>query len=628
MKTLLITATTIMMLAMAVAQADHATGKPFNWKESVINPDDNELVARAHQVFDRLLLAWDRARIKPELRVIDGKEGLWAAALDSGEIIMTLSAVETSFGDDIQEGMSRLAFVLAHELVHLRSDDLWHAKYFLMSVSGEPSGLTDQFGTMSPKELRKKEMRADAEGLLYMTLVGYDPVTIIGEQDFFTTWVESLFGLSCNDADIRDQMVADACAEAQRRVAHSLERLHQVANQSLLFDLGVQAYVAGRYRVARTYFSSFGRIFPSRAVQTNIGLSYLGEALLYKQQLDALTNAKALQFAYPVIVGAMEPVQSWVQAGLRGVTPHRGPRGGAHASVTALRTSMHEALKGAIDAFEGALKMAPDYRQNYINLASAHLLDNNIPMAKGVLDGMYAREFDRDLGFRLLNAMIAAQEGNYDEAKRAMLDLVDVDDSAIAKDPINREMFLYTATHNLAELLEFMGESRNAEAQWHRLVQRSKENGDTVLFRLSLKELNLVPLMQSDGKSAPGRQPLSLGMRMEKNALRGSRYHRQVWVEGAPIHGYEYEDGRNIVVDGDDRVIALWHENLNKEGEGVSGTADEAALGIIRKHGIPNRRIYTERGVYVAYDDLGLSYQITDQGINGWFYYASTDAAY
>ena len=617
----------LMLLLSELSLADACSEQSFDWKEKVVEPQDNELVAHAHRIFGRLLRSWDDTRIPPALHVIETQKGPWAAAVDSGDILITLSAVKMALGNSFEEGASRLAFVLAHELIHLRSDDLWHKRFFRMAGCIDSSDRFEQFDAFKREELRKKEMRADAEGLVLMMLVGYDPVAIVGERDFFTVWAENSLGVSCEVGEAPSGSIKSTCDEARKRVASGLEQLKQLANQSLLFDLGMQAYVAGNYSMARRYFAGFGRIYPGRAVQTNIGLSYLGEAMLYKKKLASLTKSNEPMFIYPLIAGTISRMQSLSLVGLRGLGGSREGGGSADSEVENTQRSLKKASKEAILAFERALKNEPESKQPHIHLVSAYLLSNNIPMAKGKLDGEYEPRFGQDLNYKLLNAMTKAAEGNYQEAKSLLLELLSVDGSVIERDGINRETFLYTVTYNLSSLLEYINDDEGYDQQWHNLIKRSAKNGDAILFRLSLKQLGLVSLMQSNGRWGEEGRPFFIGMHVSESALKGWRYRRQAWVEGQPIFGYEFEDGLSVVLDDADTVIALWNSNVSTMKEAVHDEAGETAIAkIIKMHGVPNRTIDTDSGTYMAYDSLGMAYQVISNGVESVFHYEPSNS--
>ena len=573
------------------AMEDRANDRLLSLRGQIISPEENELAEVAHDVFNRLLNHWEDIRAPTVLHVVDVDEGPWAFTLDSGEVMITLSAIKTSLGKNVDEGMSRLAFVLAHELAHWRLGDLWHMRVNRMR------GLSlDKFEKKDRKDFEDKEVRADAEGLLHMVLAGYDPMAVVaGERDFFTAWVESLLGVSCDTVDAkRQQSVKDVCYEAQRRVEYSLDQLQEVASHSLLFELGIQFYVAGQYESARDHFYEFGRNYPSQAIHTNIGLSYLAEVYNDLRNYHFLPNVSGelLQFIYPAVIASVEynfdPALEWE-------LKKRKEWPGMYMSHPNIAGRMDHYKREAISSFDSVFEQAKDDRQTYIHLCVSYLVWRNIPMAKGILHGEYVPKFGNDPGARFLEAMVAISEGNYDESRDLFLRLASMSQNALDDAIINKEMFLYAVAHNLVKLSKYTT---------GREISDERASPHDLLASLTPVEHYTLPQV-----------PFIVGEKVDKRVLlENAKYHKKLWIGRRLLHSYEFIDGLNVVVDNYGIVMALWGKG------GDTGVRDDTEISKVIESS-PDRQVATERGRYLAYDQLGLAYHVTDDGVDSWFYY-------
>ena len=105
-------------------------------------------------------------------------------------------------------GDARIAFVFGHELAHLAKDDFWHQTAFdavqqFMPQSENKKEIAelllnteDVNDSTKAKEIRrKKELEADAYGLLYAVMAGYDAGLIADENNnFFREWTSQVGG--------------------------------------------------------------------------------------------------------------------------------------------------------------------------------------------------------------------------------------------------------------------------------------------------------------------------------------------------------------------------------------------------------------------------------------------------
>ena len=276
-----------------------------DWWVSVygaLTKKDSPYVERAHKIFNNVLNASDkRANRFPRLVILRYQGDPWAIALKDGTILLTQKALKFCYGGVRKTtGDSRLAFVLGHELAHLAKDDFWHLSAFQTVQkfgrnSAESKELTnfltqtgDVDNSAKAKQIsQKKELQADAYGLLYASMAGYDPKVIINDKgvNFFRNWEQQL-----NKSTQHSQ---ESHPSPEKRAAFLLSNLRSVQNDLDLFHIGVRLYQIGRYKDALDFLTTFNEKFPCREVFNNIGLIHYQEAM---KKLAGCDKSKCFRF--------------------------------------------------------------------------------------------------------------------------------------------------------------------------------------------------------------------------------------------------------------------------------------------------------------------------------------------
>ena len=580
------------------------------WKTFEILPDEDPKVRETHRIFERLLLGWEETRIAPTLHVVRSDKGPWAASLDDGTILLSRESIDICWRNSSKGEADRLAFVLAHELAHQRADHLWHRRFFRLAGQEPPRVRGRMLGGISMDQLEvvdleAKEIQADREGLLLMAMVGFDPLAVAGEDSrFFFEWIESIWGESCKEgADDGD------CAKARSRFDRARTNWQGVARQSILFDLGVQAYMAGEYEKARRFFTTYGREFPHREIHNNIGLTYIAQVLVSRKQLISKGVSAGPEFVYPFVFDE-QPLAKFRKDGSRYT---EGTRGGVDPETARLQKEIEKYLNEAALSFERAIKIDPAHRQSYWNLASTYLLSGNAPLAYGVIAGNYVKRFGEDSTSTMLLGISAYMDGQTEKARSLLEGAVS---KATGQPALHARM-------NLAVYIGAAGDQEREQVEWKRLADMGRKTGDEDLFRIALKRMGRE--VETDSPSGvagiekihdyrPG-QRLTTVPADAMNSIGG-----EVWIEGERIQVYQFGYGAGMAVDSNRNVIALW------QGEGNATTAkgikihdDAARLG--RTYGVPTRRAETLRGDYRAYDDYQIAFRVIDEKIGGWFLY-------
>ncbi|MEJ2641932.1 MAG: hypothetical protein P8010_20395 [Desulfosarcinaceae bacterium] len=610
------------------------------WKPQVVTANGDPAVARAHAVFDVLLRAWDRTRLAPTLYVVDAAASLWAASLDDGSILLTRSALHTilNFGHERDEHL--LAFVLAHELAHQRSDDLWHQRFFRLIGHQDPKLSKQMASSLAPSaemlaDLAEKEAQADHDGLLMMASVGYDPYQIVDKKDFFTAWIENTWQATCSPqqvaagADSGASPLAAACEQALTRSRRTRAQLKAVAAQATLYTLGVQAFAAGRYQRARRYFSVYGRSYTNRSVLYAIGLTHFCEALESRERLRGHGALKSPDFYYPLVLDA-SPLEAGSEA-TASALKRSADAAVADAAVADAAVIEREeqrmalSVERAIQLFEKAIRLAPEHPKTYLMLAYSYLLGDNPFMVNGIVRGKYIPRFGLDPAASLILAMSDALEGDFAAAREgfsavyAALERAGDADARQRPGRFPNDLLTYAAYHNGAALATYLGQAAEARQLWRTLAHLAKSGGNGLLFQIALNRLAVEAPAQETIPMAPTVAGVRLGDRYNGPDTR-PQGSDQFWIEGEPFRIWRLGGGVHVVVGPEATVVGAWRN------AGRASLTDRLSIGDDADRpmavlGMPDRRLHLMAGEFLAYDRYGLAVQLENRKVAGWFLY-------
>ena len=585
------------------------------WKTHAMYAADDDDIRIAENIFARLLRAWDNSRVEPGLTVVRSNGAAWAASLADGNILLSRQAIDASFKFGRQRGEHLLAFVLAHELAHQRSDDLWHQRFFRSMRNQDQKDLQLMLNglpmeTDAIADIEQKEIQADHDGLIMMSSVGFDPWQVLADKDFFTAWVESIWQEACDSSTSKE--FNRVCQQARSRALRTRSQLDTVASQSTVYDLGIQAMVANNYEQARYFFTLFGREYPNRNVMSAIGISYLSEALSLHRQLMALGVIDQVDFYYPLLLDA--------SAGVTGQAQDQSQkRAGVAAQTGQLQKRLSTTLIAAAQFLEKAIQLDPEHRSSYLSLAMAHLIENNPYLVRGVLQGRYIPRFGEDDSVSMLLAMVSSQQGEFDLAEQLLEKVIARAGSINHSEALPQDILNYSAVYNLAAIYQYRGQPEKTRDLWQGLAQREKLAGNAILFRLALKNLAVTP---QTGKLALSKAPAIKGVRLGDRKPRDDTPHRvsELWIEGEQYHVYVYEDGARYISASNGKVVSASQVGGLASIDGLFeiGSAADRPLKTL---GLPNRRLQLSSGEYIAYDDYRLALHIVDNRVQGWFLY-------
>lgn len=577
------------------------------WEDAILMPEHHPGAAHTHRIFNQLLKLWHGPRLEPTLRVID-KQDLWAVSLADGIILISRGAVELALADGGTRADVQLAFVLAHEIAHQRADHLSQHAFFSRNKPGKEHIAGWAPYAVDEKELEAMEQQADAEGLLLAALSGFDPLVMVGENDFFTTWVERVRAAPCETSNPAIT-TANPCAQANQRALFARDRLRQLATQTLLFELGIQAYVADAQDLARYYFEAFGRVAPSAAVHTNMGLAHLAEALTLSRNTARSAHDATVQhyaFQYPIrLVDA--PLPSPQRGKLSKPTPEQQAKISKH-------------LDAALLAFEHALQLNPDDPQSYIHTIVVYLVQGNIAMARGLLDGKIEPRFGNPPVAQLLRGILLALEGKLPAARDELVLARDRALSAAQDRSSNDDHIAYTANVNLELLSARLNNRESALAARQSFIDAARRHGRHLLVSMATSS--------GDSKASDRLSMRTIatgrGFIIDKpitDRIRRNPLLRQTALNvlQRPYTALRYDDGSGALVDTKHHPVASWQVMSYQDIPVMTNVTQALSL-----FGAPDRQVITEAGVYWAYDRAQCGLRIVDDRVISLFQYPSS----
>jgi tetratricopeptide (TPR) repeat protein len=348
------------------SEKDHASW----WIETygLADSANTKFMDRAEAIFSRVAAAADkRANRLPTLVVLNAKGSPFAMALPDGSVLLTKGALQICYeGQPLALGDSRLAFVLGHELAHLGNDDFWHAAAFeALEQHATANEAEDQLRVLmrqSPDDARRREFHADAYGMLYMTIAGFDPNVLFGGESFFGDWAAQLMRLGL-------RIVGEQSTPSER-AAMAKSQASAIASEMDFYRFGVRLIQIGRYQDGLLLLEHFRDRFPSREVLNNLGYAHFQLAAHLLGECD---GRLIVRFKVPMMIDPTTRASRLRSAG--GVSPCFEQRN--------IKRHLQEAERN----FEEAVAMDPKYLPARLNLFSVHAIAGRGAQALVVAEG-------------------------------------------------------------------------------------------------------------------------------------------------------------------------------------------------------------------------------------------------
>ena len=290
---------------------------------------------------------------------------------------------------------SELASVLSHEIAHINEGHVNNPlegrlqenyKGYVDELGLELGyDFNDEYSDESAERMvnmitKQKELDADKQGILYITLAGYDPRASFSVID---KAVESGEGIHHPSKEVR--------------LAKLEERLGTFIDDAEKFHAGVMYYLRGNLDFAEKSFKGFLQSFPSREVYNNLGVIYYQKALK-KLPLEHVTAMKSLKIDTQTMADKIV---------LRG--------GDGYKKYKRL-------LKKALKRFKSAVERDSEYAIGMFNLACVCDDLGEYDQARIYLKKAEQLGFDKNMCQNTL-ASILINEGKWEESKAILTTL-------------------------------------------------------------------------------------------------------------------------------------------------------------------------------------------------------------
>lgn len=574
-------------------------------KSQLVSIESHPLARQASQIYQKLLPAWDSHRSPPELYVADVNEEILALSLQDGGILLSTAAIKLCLNAG-PNGNSFLAFVLAHELAHQKSNDLLHLQ--LMAFAG--SQLSPGLDQMIPNQnldhadkIEELEFKADSDGIVMMMLTGYDPMAILSDERFFRLWVNRKWSNLC---DKNSYSSADICQQIKTRVLKTRSRIDEILSQTVLFTLGIQAFVLGDYPQARNLFNQFAHYFPSSAVHKNIGLSYLRDIAHHLVKSD---QSILSVYQFPMILESDLKNLSLIpqQAAIRRSQP--------------LNPNMVKILaENAVNAFNKAFDISSNDKEIPLYLSIAYLFADNLPMAQGVLLGQYVPKYGHDAYSDTVLAALAMKERKWEEARKILTARWQQLNHANKTGFMNERHLLIIIQENLSLLYLQLKQKSVATDMWKQTVDKARKNSDGFLFQYALRKTTGTNQTETyESFASPG---LKVGQYIRDVKKNLYKLKHTPSFSLSKFELYYFDDALSMLIDDNKRIFGIWQEGkINQElTQLLKGTSEDRLL---KTFGLPQRFLSTHQGYYFAYDQQRLAFYLEKGVITGWFQYPS-----
>ncbi len=563
------------------------------WRNNYVelSPDEDPRVARAHEIFDRVIHAAGRTLgVMPRLFILkrDPLNISLPIAIPDGWVIISKGTLDICYRDAVY-GDDRLAFVLAHEVAHKLKGDFWHMQFFQAleaskSRGGEPREALAELGraVQAADDIWAKELQADEHGVVYAAMAGFRTNAIVtedGRVNFFQEWVTAL-----DPQRIR----SESHPAPQQRATAVKARLHHVMSKIDAFQVGLRFYQAGDYTRAIRAFEKFLEYFPSREVYYNLAASHHQLALQIRQLSQPRRHVLPFKLSL-----AVDPKTRARGINLRA---SKGPK-----------ARFDEHIEKAIEFYEVAKSLDPSYGLSYNNLGCAYIVKGEAFKAIAALQD--ALELSPGAPDVLNNLGVAFFAANLAESAKAHLYqarmLAPRYDAAL----FNLGKIAYEERHWAEARRHWQAYLRlDAMSPWAELLRRQD------------------PKLQPSNRRAPaGQQPAEHVKGLAVAAFEDEipttwgrpRSVRRLQLEEEPLTVRDYRHG--MMTFAQDEEIVMIVAEPGYRGKSSRGIAiGSAQAEVLDQYQTPSRVLEMTQGESWVYDKMGISFQMRHGRVVSW----------
>ena len=566
------------------------------WQENytALTKYDDKRVDRAYRIFKRIVkVAGNRPGVEPRLQIIkeDPHNMALPISIPDGWIILSKNVLDICYRDN-DKGDSRLAFVLAHEIAHQLEDDFWHMKFFqaMQASQAKDQKIVGELQKIvkDSDRILAKELRADELGIIYTMMAGYDVSAIIDtstKDSFFSQWEYRINPKRLNNG----KKYNPTHPNAKQRVAAVKSRLQQVTNKGDFFNLGIWFYQAGDFKRAQLAFDEFRQYYPGREVYHNLASSW--HQLAIQHYTVSSEEQKQLPFQLTLAVDPLNRASRIV-----------------YRSKQNAENLFSKYLNNAIDNYQKAIALDPEYLISYNNLASAWLLYDQPYKAIATLQDA---EKLNPLDPMLLNSMGVA----FYYAKNLNK----------ARDYLQRGLryspMYAPAIFNLGVIAHRSGENELAEKYWQTYLRLDTQSA----WAQRLIQHTASATNKKDNPTGKNRREkldsVEVGTYLEELPPNWQIQTSKTYEFDATQHKLNnYRNGIQALSEANEIRILI--TNSDYQGSSARGIKIGDAINkIIKLYGAADRIEPTPQGIFLAYIDEGITFQTQEDKITGWLLY-------
>lgn len=321
---------------------------------------------RVEVIFNNLINSiGDYSMEKPEFKITNQKRN--AASMNLSGIKIEQSAIDLFCGaEDFDD---KISYILAHELAHYYKEHKWMSNTGLGYASTVQEELDSIYRTKAKR--KESEIQADLYAGFYGKIAGYNTLEKAEET---LTVIYDEYGFPKDNPKY---------PSFDERIDVINSKIKTANDLALLFELGNILLLEKKYDEARyCYKYILRRNFNSREIHNNLGLSYLMQGI-------SISNDSIIKsLVFPVSL-------------------EQTTRAEVKTTRSGNINKSEELIKDALERFERALLLDPDYKKASNNLVICEfLLKDNFKSRENYIDSLigYDLKFINDL--RVINMII------------------------------------------------------------------------------------------------------------------------------------------------------------------------------------------------------------------------------
>lgn len=418
-------------------------------------------------------------------------------------------------------------------------------------------------------------------------MAGYDVHTIVGSQNadnFFVQWVNNI-----NPGRLSSTELTATHPTASQRATAVRSRLQQVADKSDLFNLGLWFYQAGDFNHAQQAFDSFKQYYPGREVYHNLAASYHQLALQYYQ--PTIQELKQVPFYLTISIDPLNRASRL-----------------AYRSKPDAAQLFEEYIQAAIDNYQKAIALDPEYLLAYTNLASAYLILKQPYKAIAVLQD--AEKLNPSDPILLNNMGVAFYQAN---------------DPAKATNYLRRGLRnqpIYTpALFNLGVIATREQDNESANQYWDDYLKLDSQSAWAQRLR------NYLGATVNSTQAAVTNYPreklagVEVGTYHEEIPAQWHQIYKKIFKLGTTPH--QLADFKNgIITVSEANEVRLLIAKSDFDGNSARGIRiGQHSEDVIKAYGPADRIDITAQGKNLAYHAAGISFHVQNDKVTSWILY-------